>query len=98
MDFSLASPSAVTEPMGSIEGAQAFAPSDSHQAGLTAALTDWASVSDFSDRSAHLLNDTHDPFNHLSHRTIDDKNAFWSSIAGATVLDQITDFAGHKAG
>jgi hypothetical protein len=93
VDFSSASASVLGMPSGAPERVSLSA--DSRQAGLNAVLADWPSASDFSEKSSHLLNDTHSLLSRLSQPTIDDQGAFWSSIGGATVLDRITDLAGH---
>jgi hypothetical protein len=95
VDFFSASAPVLGMPSGVPERAQASVSADSRQAGLNAVLVDWPSASDFSEKSAHLLNDAHSHLSRLSQPTIDDQDAFWSSAAGATVLDRITDLSGH---
>jgi hypothetical protein len=95
VDFSSASAPVLGMPSGVPERTQASLSADSRQAGLNALLADWPSALDFSERSSHLSNDTHSLLSRLSQPTIDEMDAFWSSAAGATVLDRITDLSGH---
>ena len=60
------------------------------QAGLNAVLADWPSASDIAERSAHLLSEAQGLLDRLSQPTIDEQDMFWSSIAGAIVVDRIT--------
>jgi hypothetical protein len=95
VDFSLAPGSVLGVTPRALENTHTSASSDSSQAGLNAFLADWLSGLDNSDRSAHLLYDTHTVLGHLSQSTIDNQDAFWSSLAGATMLDQIPDLTGQ---
>jgi Matrixin len=61
------------------------------QASLNTVLADW-SWSDFSGMSTHLLKDTQSLLSRLS-PPVDEPNEFWQSIAGSTLLDQITNLS-----
>jgi DNA-binding beta-propeller fold protein YncE len=67
---------------------------DGRQAGLNAFLAHW-SPSDFSSQVATLLNDGQGQSNPSATGPIDAQDDFWSSIAGSTVLAQITGLNGH---
>jgi hypothetical protein len=92
VDFSSASAPVLGMPSGVLERTQASLSADSRQVGLNAVLVDLSSASDFSKRSGHQLNDAHSHLSRLSQPTIDDQDAFWTSAAGATILDRITRF------
>jgi hypothetical protein len=95
LDFSSASASVLGMLSGVPERTQASLSADSRHTGLCAVLADWPTVWDFSDSSAHLLNDTPSLLSRLSQPTNDDQDAFWSSLGAATVLEKIDDLSGH---
>jgi hypothetical protein len=96
MDFSLATASGFGVAIGGSEGSDGFAPSNSHQTGLNAALSDWPFASAFPDSSGHLLKDTHSFLSRLA-QSNNEQDEFWSSIAGSSLLDKVFDLTGHLA-
>jgi uncharacterized repeat protein (TIGR03803 family) len=93
IDFSFAPDAGSAPSTGNFQPAQNSAV-DGHQAGLNAFLAYWPTT-DFSANTPSLLNDGKGLSNPLAQGTIDVQDDFWSSIAGSTMLEQITDLNGH---
>jgi hypothetical protein len=93
-DFSFAPDAVFTSSNGSFQPAQNSGSADGHQAGLNAFLAHW-SPADFSAQAARLFSDGLSQPDPLAHGTIDVQDEFWSSVAGTTVIQLITDLNGH---
>jgi len=73
-------------------------PSPATEQGLSPPLTDWLSASDFRARAADLLNDDSSSFNRDAQTSVDDQDEFWSTVAGGTVFERITNLTDHFGG
>jgi hypothetical protein len=63
-------------------------PSPAAKQSLGVPLADWLSASDFGARAANLLNDDSSSFSREPQPTVDEQDAFWSTVAGTDLTDQ----------
>lgn len=90
VDFSFGADTRFVASSESIQPAQNPGSAYGRQAWSNEFSTYWSTVADFSNESLRLINDSQDHLRTLANATIDDRDEFWSSIAAATVLEQIT--------